>query len=147
MQNVFQTIYDLLADGQTLRISMTRKNETLTVSMMPEADEATSEKLKPLNITGTPEELAEGFAEAATTPLTKSLGLLTNAQSVTAAADEAAAAPKKQTPAAKKADKKSEKKAVKKADKKSTAEPKEQPEPADADQVQEEPKPDLFNQE
>lgn len=89
--NFFQEIFDI-ADGINLSMTIARAADKLSITVLP----ATSQKLQPLVATGTPDELAEGFTAAITTPLKEAIGLMTNAEQFKKAAEEAAGAIKKE---------------------------------------------------
>lgn len=63
----FQKIYEL-ADGADLAINIKRKNEKLTVSVLP----SNARNVTPVIITGTPEDLESGFLDTVTQQLEKS---------------------------------------------------------------------------
>ncbi|MBL7942468.1 MAG: PRTRC system protein E [Flavobacteriales bacterium] len=83
MTDFFKQI-EALATGQDLIIAISKKGETMTVSVCPKADPATVKKddtvesFTPLVISGTADELNEGFFEAVKEPLEKSAGLITS---------------------------------------------------------------------
>jgi PRTRC genetic system protein E len=89
--NFFKEIFDL---GENVNLNMTiaRAGDRLSITVLP----ASSQKLQPLVATGTPEELAEGFAYAITTPLKEVIGLMTNAEQFKKSAEEAAGTSKKE---------------------------------------------------
>jgi len=62
----FQKIYEL-ADGADLAINIKRKNEKLTVSVLP----SNAKNVTPVIITGTPEDLDNGFLDTVTRQLEK----------------------------------------------------------------------------
>lgn len=60
----FQKLYEL-ADGADLAINIKRKNEKLTVSVLP----SNARNVTPVIITGTPEDLDNGFLDTVTRQL------------------------------------------------------------------------------
>lgn len=75
----FKKINDLLGEGCTLSINVAKKGDTLTVGVLPGnplVKDAAAKNLTPLNISGTPEELDEGFLGAIEAPISRTTGLL-----------------------------------------------------------------------
>lgn len=72
--NFFQQIFDL-ADGVDLSIKIKRKNDKLTVSMLP----GTSGNTKPLIVVGTPAELDAGIEMLFVNPINEVKDLVSNA--------------------------------------------------------------------
>jgi PRTRC genetic system protein E len=68
--NFFQQIFDLM-DGIDVTITMKRKNGKLTMSVLPQ----TAAVISPALITGTPQELEEGFFNAIRVPMDTAKGL------------------------------------------------------------------------
>jgi len=68
--NFFQQMFDLM-DGIDVTITMKRKNGKLTMSVLPQ----TAAVISPALITGTPEELEEGFFNAIRVPMDTAKGL------------------------------------------------------------------------
>jgi PRTRC genetic system protein E len=68
--NFFQQMFDLM-DGIDVTITMKRKNGKLTMSVLPQ----TASSISPALITGTPDELDEGFFDAIKVPLETAKGL------------------------------------------------------------------------
>lgn len=66
----FQQLFDQL-DGIDLNLTIKRKNGKMTVMVLPQ----TLATISPAIITGTPDELQEGFFEAIKAPLTTAKGL------------------------------------------------------------------------
>lgn len=62
----FQKLYEL-ADGADLAINVKRKNDKLTVSVLP----SNARNVTPVIITGTPEDLDNGFLDTVTRQLEK----------------------------------------------------------------------------
>ena len=84
----------MLGDGSTLSITIAKKGENLVVGVLPGNDlvkDAAKSRIVPLNLSGTPVELDEGFIEAVFTPITKASGLLSDIASFEAAQEEAKA--------------------------------------------------------
>lgn len=72
-----------LIDGYDLQIVLQKTRDTLSVSIFPKIKEAEKDKdklskIKPLVLSGTPEELDNGFFDAIEQPLAKTNGLFTN---------------------------------------------------------------------
>lgn len=88
--NFFQEIFDL---GENIDLSMTiaRAGDRLSVTVRP----GSSQILHPLVVTGTPQELMEGFTNAIMTPIKDVIGLMTNAEQFKKSAEEAAGLAKK----------------------------------------------------
>lgn len=75
----FKKINDLLGEGCTLSINVAKKGNTLTVGVLPGnpiVKDAAAKHLSPLNISGTPDELDEGFLGAIEAPISRTTGLL-----------------------------------------------------------------------
>lgn len=89
---VFKKIDEMLGEGSTLTITIAKKGEELVVGILPGnslVKDSAKNRIVPLNLTGTPEELDNGFIEAIAAPITKSSGLLTNMASFEKAQEEA----------------------------------------------------------
>lgn len=71
--NFFQHIFDL-ADGVDLSIKIKRKNDKLTVSVLP----GSSTSVTPLTVTATPEELDQGLDIIIVRPLLEVKALISN---------------------------------------------------------------------
>jgi len=78
---MFKELNEMIAVGQSVTITIYKTPANMTVSIIPKdssvKDDAAG-KIKPLEVTGTAEELDEGFINAISSPLQKSSGLLTN---------------------------------------------------------------------
>lgn len=77
----FQTISTILSAGTDLSINIRQVNNTLCVSVMPRhagVKNETGQKLVPLVLSGTPEELDAEFLKTITVPVNRALGMLTN---------------------------------------------------------------------
>ena len=75
----FKKINDLLGEGCTLSINVAKKGDTLIVGVLPGnpiVKDAAAKNLIPLNISGTPDELDEGFLAAIEAPISRTSGLL-----------------------------------------------------------------------
>lgn len=78
---MFQKIDNLIADGQSLNFVITKKGDSLTVSVLPQANNLKDEaknKISPLVLSGTPEDLDNEFISSISEPLRKASGLLLN---------------------------------------------------------------------
>ncbi|GAB6118919.1 hypothetical protein JCM30204_00670 [Dysgonomonas termitidis] len=70
-----------MQEGQIVNLNLLKKGDRLIVSLMPKVQDMPGSaiiKLIPLNVSGTPTELDQGFLEAISQPLQERLGLLTN---------------------------------------------------------------------
>lgn len=78
---MFQGLNKLIADGQSLNFVVTKKGDSLTVSVLPQANNLKDEaknKISPLVLTGSPEDLDNEFISTISEPLQKASGLLLN---------------------------------------------------------------------
>ena len=76
---LFKKINDLLGEGCTLSINIAKKGDIMVVGVMPGnplVKDTAVKNLSPLNISGTPAELDEGFIEAIAAPISRATGLL-----------------------------------------------------------------------
>lgn len=76
---IFKKINELLGEGCTLTINVAKKGELLVVGVMPGnplVKDAAVKNLAPLNISGTAEELDEGFLASIEAPMSRATGLL-----------------------------------------------------------------------
>lgn len=92
--NLFKTLSEVLGNGCTVTITIAQKDGIMTVGVLPGNDlvkDAAKNKLVPLNVTGTPEELDEGFVSAIAEPIRTTSGLLVDMASYEKAAEEAKA--------------------------------------------------------
>ena len=80
----FKRFSEMLASSTDVTLTIHKQNGTMTVSVLPKAnglqDEAQNH-LKPIVITGTPEELDEGFLDAVREPVRKAATLLSGMKS------------------------------------------------------------------
>ena len=75
----FQAINQMITTGTDLSINIRRVNNNLTVAVVPRRSGVKDgERIVPLILNGTPEELDAGFLQAVGTPLQKAQGILTN---------------------------------------------------------------------
>lgn len=78
---MFQELNKLIADGQSLNFVITKNENTFTVSVLPQVynlkDEAKN-KISPLVLSGSPEDLDNEFISSISEPLQKASGLLLN---------------------------------------------------------------------
>lgn len=92
--NLFKTLSEVLGDGCTATITIAQKDGVMTVSVLPGNNlvkDSAKNKIVPLNLTGTPEELDEGFVNAISEPIRKTSGLLVDMATFEKAAEEAKA--------------------------------------------------------
>lgn len=75
-QQIFST---LLGNGDTLQLVLTKKDDELTVALMPGASaNGVPDHMIPLVLTSTPQELDSAFFETITEPLTRANGIIGN---------------------------------------------------------------------
>lgn len=92
--NLFKTLSEVLGNGCTATITIAQKDGIMTVSVLPGnalVKDAAKNNLVPLNVSGTPEELDEGFVDAIAEPIKKTAGLLVDMANYEQAAEEAKA--------------------------------------------------------
>lgn len=91
---MFKTLDEMLGDGSTLTITIAKKGEELIVSVLPGNNlvkDTAKGKIIPLNLSGTAEDLDNGFLSAITAPIAKSCDLLSNMALYEKAQEEAKA--------------------------------------------------------
>lgn len=79
--NFFSQISGLIPEGVDLNITVRRSGNRLIVSVIPKSNSLKDEaqnRLAPLVVTGTTDELNEGFIEAISNPIKQATGLLIN---------------------------------------------------------------------
>ncbi|NDV69958.1 PRTRC system protein E [Dysgonomonas sp. 25] len=105
---MFTEIFQLVADGQSLQLSIMKVGDRLTVATMPVAkgvqDDAKG-KIQPLILTGTPQELDARYLTEITSPIKQVSGLLSNLAAFERSAKKAEAESKPEKEKASKADK------------------------------------------
>lgn len=92
--NLFKTLSEVLGNGCTATITIAQKDGIMTVGVLPGNNlvkDGAKNKIVPLNVSGTPEELDEGFVDAIAEPVRKTAGLLVDMASYEQAAEEAKA--------------------------------------------------------
>lgn len=92
--NLFKTLSEVLGNGCTATISIAQKDGIMTVGVLPGNNlvkDSAKNKIVPLNVSGTPEELDEGFVEAIAEPVRKTAGLLVDMAAYEQATEEAKA--------------------------------------------------------
>lgn len=92
--NLFKTLSEVLGDGCTATITIAQKDGIMTVGVLPGNNlvkDGAKNKIVPLNVSGSPEELDEGFVDAIAEPVRKTAGLLVDMASYEKAAEEAKA--------------------------------------------------------
>ena len=93
----FQQIYQMMTPGIDLTLVIRKTEGQLTVSALPQSKElkdASSNKLVPLLLNGSPQDLDTGFFAAVVQPMQKACGLISNAVEFGRQAERAAAAGK-----------------------------------------------------
>ena len=86
----FQTINQMITAGTDLSINIRRVNNNLTVAVVPRRSGVKDgERIIPLILNGTPEELDAEFLQAVGTPLQKAQGILTNLETFEKQAEQA----------------------------------------------------------
>lgn len=78
---MFKELASMLGENDTLNITIQRKGEKLITSIIPKVykiKDDIQKQITPLVVSGTPEELEEGFIEAISSPIQKSIGIITN---------------------------------------------------------------------
>ena len=80
----FKKLSEIMTAGTTLNLTVHHQNGILTVSVLPKVkglkDDA-KKHLLPIVLTGTPEELDEGFFDTVSQPVQKASGMLSNMKS------------------------------------------------------------------
>lgn len=108
---LFSKLSEIMGDGCTLAINIAKTEKGMTVSVLPGnslVKDAAKSKIVPLNITGTAEELDEGFVEAVLKPVAKTNGLYADIKSFEDAQQAAKEASEMEKKAKEKAKKESE---------------------------------------
>ena len=86
----FQAINQMITAGTDLSINIRRVNNNLTVAVVPRRSGVKDgERIVPLILNGTPEELDAGFLQAVGTPVQKAQGILTNLEAFEKQAEQA----------------------------------------------------------
>ena len=86
----FQAINQMITEGTDLSINIRRVNSNLTVAVVPRRSGVKDgERIVPLILNGTPEELDAGFLQAVGTPVQKAQGILTNLETFEKQAEQA----------------------------------------------------------
>lgn len=89
---MFNNFASMLGDGDTLNITITKKGDRIIVSLVPklaQTKEDIQKKIAPLVLSGTPDELDNGFIDAITGPVLKAAGIISNAKEFEKAAEKA----------------------------------------------------------
>lgn len=89
---MFNNFASMLGDGDTLNITITKKGDRIIVSLVPklaQTKEDVQKKIAPLVLSGTPDELDNGFIDAITGPVLKAAGIISNAKEFEKAAEKA----------------------------------------------------------
>ena len=86
----FQAINQMITAGTDLSINIRRVNSNLTVAVVSRRSGVKDgERIVPLILNGTPEELDAGFLQAVGTPVQKAQGILTNLETFEKQAEQA----------------------------------------------------------
>ena len=95
----FQAINQMITAGTDLSINIRRVNDNLTVAVVPRRSGVKAgERIVPLILNGTPEELDTGFLQAVGAPVQKAQGILTNLESFEKQAEQAVSQSKTSKP-------------------------------------------------
>ena len=95
----FQAINQMITAGTDLSINIRRVNNNLTVAVVPRRSGVKDgERIVPLILNGTPEELDAGFLQAVGAPVQKAQGILTNLESFEKQAEQAVSQSKTSKP-------------------------------------------------
>ena len=95
----FQAINQMITTGTDLSINIRRVNDNLTVAVVPRRSGVKAgERIVPLILNGTPEELDAGFLQAVGAPVQKAQGILTNLESFEKQAEQAVSQSKTSKP-------------------------------------------------
>lgn len=89
---MFNNFASMLGEGDTLNITITKKGDKIIVSLVPKlakTKEEVQKKIAPLVLSGTPDELNDGFINAITSPIQKATGIISNAKEFEKAAEKA----------------------------------------------------------
>ena len=92
--NLFKTLSEVLGNGCTATITIAQKDGIMTVGVLPGNNlvkDSAKNKIVPLNLYGTPDELDEGFVAAIAEPIRKTSGLLVDMAAFEKASEEAKA--------------------------------------------------------
>ena len=79
--DLFKQLSEVMANGSTLAITVAKKEDGLTVSVLPGnslVKDAAKNKFVPICLKGTAEEMDEGFLSTILKPVEKAIGLLSN---------------------------------------------------------------------
>jgi PRTRC genetic system protein E len=89
---LFKKMSEMLGEGSTLTITVAKKGDKLVVGVLPGnslVKDSAKGRIVPLNLSGTPDELDNGFVEAIAAPVGKASGLLSDMASFEKAQEEA----------------------------------------------------------
>ena len=127
--NFFQQISTL--GVESLEIKIVNKKNTLSVSILPKSNSKTMETLKPIVITGAPEELDKEFFNIVSSPVEKTVSLISNIEEYEKSLEavKAEKEEKKKAESKKKETAKTEKSKTEKSTDKVVEKPKEKPAP------------------
>ena len=127
--NFFQQISTL--GVESLEIKIVNKKNTLSVSILPKSNSKTMETLKPIVITGVPEELDKEFFNIVSSPIEKTVSLISNIEEYEKSLEavKAEKEEKKKAESKKKETAKTEKSKTEKSTDKVVEKPKEKPAP------------------
>lgn len=92
--DLFKTLSEVLGEGCTATITIAQKDGIMTVGVLPGNDlvkDAAKNKIVPLNVSGTPEELDAEFINVIAAPIQRTSGLLADMAAYEKAQEEAKA--------------------------------------------------------
>ncbi len=90
--DLFEKLSEIMGEGSTVTMTVAKSGKGMTVSVMPGnslVKDAAKSKFVPINVSGTPKELDEGFLDTILNPIAKANGLLTNMKDFEEAAEKA----------------------------------------------------------
>jgi PRTRC genetic system protein E len=90
--DLFKKLFEIMGDGTTIAMTVAKSENGLTVSVLPGnslVKDAAKNKFVPICLSGTADEMDEGFLETVLQPIAKANGLLSSIKDFEVAADEA----------------------------------------------------------
>lgn len=96
MTNLFKQLEPLINEVMTVQMTLSKKEGILTVCVIPqgEVNDPAAKQIIPIVLSGTAEEMDNGFVDAITKPLMKTAGLISNVAQFEKDLEEAEAATK-----------------------------------------------------